>query len=65
MHPHNHHTPRLQPSAESSESLYHRPLLGMSRKCMCGGDDHLTWKRLVSFEACRIMCTVGRYDYSY
>ncbi|WJZ89509.1 hypothetical protein VitviT2T_008726 [Vitis vinifera] len=26
---------------------------GMSRQCMCGGDDHLAWKRLVSSETCR------------
>ena len=52
-------------SAESSESLYHRPPLGMSRKCMCGGNDHLAWKHLVSSETCRRLCTTEGYDRSY
>ncbi|RVW95747.1 hypothetical protein CK203_031532 [Vitis vinifera] len=30
---------------------------------MYGGDDHLEWKRPVSLEACRGLCTVGRYDH--
>ena len=44
MHPHIHCTLSLFPSVESSESLYHRLPLGMSRKCMCGGDDHQCFK---------------------
>ncbi|RVW40340.1 hypothetical protein CK203_114843 [Vitis vinifera] len=31
------------------------------RKCMCGGDDHLAWKHLVSLEACRGLRTVGGF----
>ncbi|RVX02231.1 hypothetical protein CK203_025418 [Vitis vinifera] len=27
---------------------------------MCGGDDHLAWKRLISSEACRRLCTSRR-----
>ncbi|RVW21789.1 hypothetical protein CK203_109558 [Vitis vinifera] len=27
---------------------------------MCGGDDHLAWKRLVSSETCRGLHTTGR-----
>ena len=46
MHPHIHCILNLILSAKSSESLYHRLPLGKSRKCMCGVDDHLTWKRL-------------------
>ena len=34
----------------------------MSRQCMCGGDDHLAWKRLVSSEACRELRIVGGYN---
>ena len=34
MHPHIHCTLSLFPSVESSESLYHRLPLGMSRKCI-------------------------------
>ena len=59
MHPHIHYTLSLFLSAESRESLHHRPLPGMSRKCMCGGDDHLAWKRPVSSETCRRLCTTG------
>ena len=58
-------TLRLFLSVESSESLYHRLPLGMSRKCMCGGDDHLAWKCLVSSEACRRLRTTRGYDRSY
>ena len=29
---------------------------------MCGGDDHLAWKHLVSLEACRGLRTAGGYD---
>ena len=32
---------------------------------MCGGDDHLAWKRPVSSEACRGLRTVGGYDRFY
>ena len=53
MHPHIHYTLSLSLSAESSERLYPRLPPGMLRKCMCGGDDHLAWKRLVSSETCR------------
>ena len=53
MHPHIHCTLSLIMSVESSESLYHRLPPEMSRKCMCGVDDHLAWKRLVSSETCR------------
>ena len=45
MHPHIHCTLSLFLSVESSESLYHRLPPGMSRKCICGVDDHLAWKR--------------------
>ena len=45
MHPHIHYTLSLFLSAESRESLHHRSPPGMSRKCMCGGDGHLAWKR--------------------
>ena len=38
MHPHIHCTLSLILSVENSESLYHRLLPGMSRKCMCGVD---------------------------
>ncbi|RVW69186.1 hypothetical protein CK203_059579 [Vitis vinifera] len=31
----------------------------MSRQCMCGGDDHLAWKRPVSSEVCRGLRTIG------
>ena len=41
MHPHIHYTLSLFLSGESRESLHHRPPPGMSRKCMCEGDDHL------------------------
>ncbi|RVX12633.1 hypothetical protein CK203_011531 [Vitis vinifera] len=30
---------------------------------MCGGDDHLAWKRPVSSEACRGLRTAGGYDH--
>ena len=59
MHPYIHCTLSLSLSAESSKSLYHRPPPVMSRKCMCGGDDHLAWKHLVSLETCRRLCTIG------
>ena len=62
MHPHIHYTLSLFLSAESRESLHHRPPPGMSRKCMCGGDDHLAWKRPVSSETCRRLCTTGGYN---
>ena len=44
MHPHVHYILSLLLSAESRESLHHRPPPGMTRKCMCGIDDHLAWK---------------------
>ena len=62
MHLHIHCILSLFLSVEIIESLYHRPPPGMSRKCMCGCDDHLAWKRPVSSEACRRLCTIGRYD---
>ena len=52
MHLHIHCTLSLILSVESSESLYHRLPPGMSRKGMCGVDDHLAWKRPVSSETC-------------
>ena len=61
MHPHIQCTLSLILSAESSESLYHRLPLGMSKKCMCGVDDHLAWKRPISSETCRRLCTTGGY----
>ena len=64
IHPHIHCTLSLILSAESSESLYHRLPPGMLRKCMCGVDDHLTWKCLVSSETCRRLCTIGGYNRS-
>ena len=64
MHPHIHYTLSLFLSVESSESLYHRLPPGMSRKCMCGVDDHLAWKRPVSLEMCRRLRTTGGYDRS-
>ena len=64
MHSHIHYTFSLFLSAESRESLYHRLPLGMSRKCMCGVDDHLAWKRPVSLETCRRLCTTGGYNRS-
>ena len=57
MHLHIHCILSLILSVESSESLYHRMPLRMSRKCVCGVDDHLTWKHLVSLEACRRLYT--------
>ena len=48
MHPHIHYTLSLFLSAESRESLLHRPPPRMSRKCMCGVDDHLAWKHPVT-----------------
>ena len=65
MHPHVPCTLSLSLSAENSESLYHRSPLGMLRKCICGDDDHLTWKRPVFLEMCRSLCTTGGYDRSY
>ena len=65
MHPHIHYTLSLFLSAESRESLHHRPAPGMARKCMCGGDDHLAGKRPVSSETCRRLRTTGGYDRSY
>ena len=65
MHPHIHCALSLFMSTESSESLYHRLPLEMARKCMCGGDDHLAWKRLVFPETCKRLCTIGGYDRSY
>ena len=53
MHLHVHCTLSLSLSAESSESLYHRPPLRMSRKCMCAGHDHLAWNRPYFSETCR------------
>ena len=61
---HIHYTLSLILSAESSESIYHRLPPGMSRKCMCGVDDHLAWKRSVSSEMCRRLCTIGGYNRS-
>ena len=57
MHPHIHYTLSLFMSIENSESLYHRLPFEMPRKCMCGGDDHLAWKRLVFSEMCKRLCT--------
>ena len=62
MHPYIHCTLSLILSAESSENLYHRLPLRMSRKCMCGVDDHLAWKHPVSSETCRRLCTTGGYN---
>ena len=64
MHPHIHCTLSLILSAESSESLYLRLLPKMSRKCMCGVDDHLAWNRLVYSKTCRRLCTTGGYNRS-
>ena len=64
MHPHIHYTLILFLSAESRESLHHRPPPGMSRKCMCGVDDHLAWKRPVSSKTCRRLCITGGYNRS-
>ena len=58
MHPHVHCTLSLSLSAENSESLYHRLTPRMSKKCVCGGDDHLAWKRPIFLE----MCTIGCYN---
>ena len=65
MHPHIYCTLSLSLSVKSSESLYHRPPPGMSRKCMSGDDDHLAWKFLVSSEMCRRLCYNGGYNRSY
>ena len=62
---HTHYTLSLFLSAESRESLHHRPPPGMSRKCMYGGDDHLAWKRPVTSKTCRMLRTTGGYDRSY
>ena len=59
MHPHIHYTLSLFLSAESRESLHHRLPPGMSRKCMCGGDDHLAWKHPVTSKTCRRLRTTG------
>ena len=64
MHPHIHCTLSLSLSVENSESLYHRSPLGISRKCMCGGDDYLAWKYPIFLETCKRLCTTGRYDRS-
>ncbi|KAL6325530.1 hypothetical protein AAG906_023375 [Vitis piasezkii] len=40
------------------EDLY-SPELDFRIFCMCGGDDHLAWKRPVSLEACRGLRTIG------
>ena len=63
--PHIHYTLSLFLSAESRESLHHRPPPGMSRKCMCGGDGHLAWKHPVTLKTCRRLRTTGGYDRSY
>ena len=34
-----------------------------ARKNMCGGDDHLAWKHLLSLEVCRGLRIVGGYDH--
>ena len=62
---HTHYTLSLFMSAESRESLHHMSPPRMSRKCMCGGDDHLAWKRLVTSKTCRRLRTTGGYDRSY
>ncbi|RVW18627.1 hypothetical protein CK203_104257 [Vitis vinifera] len=36
-----------------------------ARKCMCRGDDHLTWKHPVSLEVCKGLCTTGGYEYQF
>ena len=64
MHPHIHCTLSLILSIESSESLYHKLPHGMSRKCMCGVDDHLAKKRPVFSETCRRLCTTRGYNRS-
>ena len=64
MHPHIHCTISLILITESSESLNHRLPPGMSRKCMCGVDDHFAWKCPVSSETCRRLCTSGGYSRS-
>ena len=64
MHPHIHYTLSLFLSVESRESLDHRPPPGMSRKCMCGGDGHLAWKRPITLKTCRRLRTTGGYDRS-
>ena len=64
MHTLIHCTFSLFLSGKSSESLDHRPSLGMSRKCMCGVDDHLAWKYPISSETCRRLCITGGYDCS-
>ena len=64
MHPHIHYTLSLFLSDESRESLHHKPHPEMSRKCMRGVDDHLAWKRPVSSETCRRLCTTGGYNLS-
>ena len=64
IHPHIHYTLSLILSAESSESIYHGLSPGMSRKCMCGVDDHLAWKHLISLETCTRLCTTGGYNRS-
>ena len=64
MHPYIHCTLSFLLSVESSESLYHRPPLGMLRKCICGGDDHLAWKHSISSETCRRLCTNEGYNRS-
>ena len=51
-------------TVKSSESFYHRLPPRISRKCMCGGDDHLAWKRLVYSKTCRSLCTIRGYDRS-
>ena len=65
MHPHIHCKLSLILNAESSERLDHRPPTEMSRKCMCGVDDYLAWKRPVSSETCRRLCSIGGYNHSY
>ena len=64
MHPHIHCTLSIFLSVESGESLCHRLPPEMLRKCMCGVDDHLAWKRPVSSETCRRLCTTGGYNRS-
>ena len=63
MHPHVHCALSLSLSVKSYESLYHRLPLGMSGKCMCGGDDHLAWKHPV--KTCNRLCTTEGYGRSY
>ena len=64
MHPHIHCTLSLFLSVESSESIYHRLTSRMLRKCMCGGDDHLAWKRPVTPPTWHRVSSEGSFFFS-